>query len=247
MTASNDAKTGLCFGTSSFFAPGKNGLIVGLGKCAYADENGNEGKNESETFNVFDAVNEKRTILEDRHPETTERLIAIGTEKPVFLCADDSGTLCLYDTEKGTGTDLSFRYAPKEIRYLAFAPGDEYLVVLTRSSRLEVLDIASGELFYSDTPGILNNSRSQYISSSEITADRETGRIYINFRRNMEARGSLIELDTASWTVLSESEDTYAALPAANCIVAYRKNDLMHYPIYDLKRLSVWAKEYLNS
>ena len=120
-------------------------------------------------------------------------------------------------------------------------------MVLTRSSRLEVLDIASGELFYSDTPGILNNSRSQYISSSEITADRETGRIYINFRRNMEARGSLIELDTASWTVLSESEDTYAALPAANCIVAYRKNDLMHYPIYDLKRLSVWAKEYLNS
>ena len=63
----------------------------------------------------------------------------------------------------------------------------------------------------------------------------------------MEARGSLIELDTASWTVLSESEDTYAALPEAGCIVAYRKNDLMHYPIYDLKRLSVWAKEYLNS
>ncbi len=247
VTASNDAKTGLCFGTSSFFAPGKNGLIVGLGKCAYADENGNEVKNDSETFNVFDAVNEKRTILEDRHPETTERLIAIGTEKPVFLCADDTGTLCLYDTEKGTGTDLSFRYAPKEIRHLAFAPGDEYLVVLTRSSRLEVLDIASGELVYSDTPGILNNSRSQYISSSEITADRETGRIYINFRRNMEARGSLIELDTASWTVLSESEDTYAALPEAGCIVAYRKNDLMHYPIYDLKRLSVWAKEYLNS
>ncbi|MBR7016518.1 MAG: TIR domain-containing protein [Lachnospiraceae bacterium] len=247
VNASNDAKTGLCFGTSSFFAPGKNGLIVGLGKCVYTDENGNEVKNDTETFNIFDAVNEKRTILEDRHPETTERLIAIGTEKPVFLCADDTGTLCLYDAEKGTGTDLSFRYAPKEIRHLAFAPGDEYLVVLTRSSRLEVLDIASGELVYSDTPGIINNSLSRYISSSEITADRETGHLYINFRRSSKTIGSLIELDTASWTVLSESEDTYAALPEAGCIVAYRTNDLMHYPIYDLERLSVWAKEYLNS
>ncbi len=242
---SNDTKTGLCFGSSSYFDAGRNGLIVSHGACAYSDENDELVKNETNTFNVFDAVNEKRHILEDLHPDTTKRLIALGTKTPVFICVDDSGTLCLYNAENETGTDLAFTYAPGEILQLAFAPGDRYLIVLTRSSRLDFLDLDSGEAIYSGTPNILNNSSSRYISSISVEADDETGYLYVIFSTS-STNGCLIEMDPSSGTVLAEADDIYEALPAADCLIALRSRDLMHYPIHDLTDLAKWAEEFLE-
>ncbi len=243
--ASNDAKTGLSFGSCSFFEAGRNGLIVGHGTPVYTAEDGTEVKPTETTFNVFDAVNERRSILEDRHPETTKRLIAIGTETPVFLCADDDGTICLYDAEKGTSSDFNVRYSPGEIQHLAFAPGDRYVIILTHSSRVDCLDLAGGEIIYSDTPAILNDSSARYIASSEITADN-AGHLFIIFK-SLTTHGYFIEFDPASRAVLAEAEDVYAAMPEAGCLIALRSDDLVHYPIYDVAELAGWAQDYLTA
>ena len=246
VSASCDLPAGISFEDGKIMETGGNGLVVGYGIHRYKQEDGTLITAEKDGFMIFDAIHEKRFIFDDRHPEARERMLAVGNAAPVFACADELGHISLYNTETNTSEDLDTAYAISEIRALTFSPDDRYLLVITRSGKLECFDLAANTRVFSEQPDIFSSFRYTYVDQLTCTASKDGRYLYLKASKSNDPYGLWLSLDQTSWTVAASSDLVYESLPADDHLYAWRSEAVYRYPLHSLEDLTAQAKERLE-
>ena len=239
--ASSELPAGISFADGKFMEPGANGLVVGYGIHRYKKDDGTLITAEKDGFMIFDALHEKRIIFEDQHPEARERMLAVGNTGPVFACADELGHICLYNTETDTAEDLDTAYAISEIRALTFSPDDRYLLVITRSGKLECFDLASNTCVFSEQPDIFSSFRYTYVDQLTCSASSDGRYLYLKACKSKDSYGLWLSLDQTSWTLAASSDLVYESLPADGHLYACRGDSVYRYPLHSLEDLTAQA------
>ena len=239
--ASYDKRNGLVFDTCDFLTVGQNGYILAYGKHAWEQEDFSVQTAEKAAFVAYDALNMQRTVIEDRHPEAKSRRAVLGTERPVFACLDDTGSLTVYDLESGEAGSPEAGYTFGEVLDFCFSSGDRYLLVLTVSGRVDFFDAANGELLYSDQ---LFSDVSTY-DTLTCRSEPEENRIYLLIGSDIGG-GDFLGIDTEAWTVVCNTDSVCAVLPANHSIYTWRDSRLVRYPIRRLDELAAWARQALS-
>ena len=241
--ASLDLSTGIAMLDREFFGVGPNGYAVAYGTCAYKDSSGETVQTETPGFIAYDMIRGQRSLLEDPCPEAEKKCIVIGTEKPLFAFACEDGSVFLCETETLSARKFGPAYGAGEIKLMCFAEGDEYLLVLTESGRLDIYELQSGETVFSELVSGME-SLSKY---SEIRAARDAG----NKRLHVLGGSSVwLCIDTETWMVSAMRTGTiYGWLRGSNrlCFLSARNNDrrVASVPVRSLDELAGWAREEL--
>lgn len=245
LESSGGIADGISFANGKFIAAGRNGLIAGYGIHRYKTEDGSVIVAEKDGFMVFDAINGKRIIFDDLHPDARERRVAVGNKQPVFACADDQGHICLYNAETGAAEDLEITYSIGDVKDFTFSPDDRYLILMTRSRKLEVYDLQAKTFVFSEQPQIFGSFRYDFTDALSCTESGDGRYLYVKISDSDKSYGLWISIDLASWTEAASSELIYAALPD-NTLYAWRNRQLYRYPIHTLGDLASKAQDMIS-
>ena len=243
VASSSETAQGISFSGGKMLETGRNGLAVGYGIYRYMKEDETVFTAETDAFMVFDAVREKRTVFDDMHPDARERMIAVGNTEPVFVCADDLGHICLYNTEDQSAVDLGTDYGISEIKALTFSPDDRFLFVITRSGDLDCFDLEEGTFVYSEQPDVFNTYRYTYVDRLSCTAGSGGRYLYLKAYDSDNTYGQWLSLDQTSWTLAASSDLVFGALPADGCLYKWHEQTLYRYPIHSMEDLTARARE----
>jgi outer membrane protein assembly factor BamB len=243
VASSSETAAGISFSSGKILETGRNGLVAGFGIHRYMKDDETMVTAETDGFMVFDAVNEKRIVFGDQHPEARDRMIAVGNKEPVFACADDLGHICLYNTEDASAADLATGYGIREIKALTFSPDDRFLLVITRNGSLDCFDLEEGTFVYSEQPDVFNTYRYPYVDRLACMAGADDRYLYLKAYDSDDPYGQWLSLDQTSWTLAASSDLVYAALPADGCLYKWHEHTLYRYPIHSLEDLAAAALE----
>lgn len=245
LESSGGIAVGISFVQGKLMAAGRNGLLAGYGIHRYKTEDGSVIVAEKDGFMVFDAINGKRIILDDLHPDARERRVAVGNKQPVFACADDLGNVCLYNADTGAAEDLEIAYTIGDVKGLTFSPDDRYLIIMTRSRKFEIYDLQNRAFVFSEQPQILRSSRYDFAGNLSCTESGDGRYLYMMISDSNKSYGLWISIDSISWTEAASSDLVYAALPD-NALYAWRNKQLYRYPIHSLGDLASKARDIIN-
>ena len=241
--AINEKQNRMLFSSRSVFEIGSNGFELGYGLYRYILEDGRTVVTaEKPAFMLFDALGEKRYVVEDAAPEAETRKVCLGTKEAVFACGDDTGRIWLYDIPGGSARLVSEAYSRGEIMSLTMVPGDRQLIVFSKTGKLDILDLTDGHLLYSLTFPSLLTYISDYYCECEI--DEENERLYLLVRNVNENTGSLSRVDMRTWTTDFAFSDRqyYGWCKADNRIYGYSV-DQYSFPAYKLEDFITWAQQ----
>ena len=246
VSASSETAAGISFKDGKLLEAGKNGLVVGYGIHRYMGEDETVITAEKDGFMVFDAVNEKRSIFDDLHPEAKERMLAVGNISPVFACADDLGHICLYNTETSAAEELDTSYAISELKAFIFSPDDRCLLIITRSGKLECYDLTAKACVYSEQPDVFSSYLYAYVDKLTCTASSDGRYLYLKASDSDNPYGQWLSLDQTSWTLAASANFVYEALPANDHLYTWHEQNLYTYPIHSLEDLAAQAQEIIE-
>ncbi|MBR3165304.1 MAG: hypothetical protein IKF16_03945, partial [Lachnospiraceae bacterium] len=133
-----------------------------------------------------------------------------------------------------------------EIRALTFSPDDRYLLVITRSGKLECFDLAENTCVFSEQPDIFTSFRYTYVDKLTCTAGKDGRYLYLKASKSGSPYGLWLSLDQTSWTVAASSDLVYESLPADDHLYAWRSEAIYRYPLHSLEDLTAQAKERLE-
>ena len=202
------------------FRAGANGLTV---------QNGTADGGEP-AFDVSDVLRDTHAVFLDRHPEATEKMLAVGTREPVFAAADELGHICIYDSLQGTAADFPADYAVGEIQTVGFAGEDRYLLVLTQTGRLDCWDRQTGQRMYAETVPLLGEYV-PFIGRITATADEAHSRLHVLLTQQNSTNSWWVCLDTEAWIELAAAKDVYAVLPEQGVLYTLRGSRVVRYPL----------------
>ncbi len=248
--ASDDPKTGFAMISKTSFGVGANGFVVAYGSYAYENEAGETVKVETPGFVAYDILQGVRSFPEDQLPEAEERKIVIGTEKPLFVCTYEDGSIYIYDLEEGTAEILEADYAAGEIINTGLAEGDDYLLVITAAGRLDIYETEFGTLVSSlETESLKSASVYNEVYGR---VDTERNRLYVFRDKDINKSNGWICIDTETWIVTAECSGTiYDWLPGSNCLYMsvsdrYGNRRIVRVPVRSLDELAEWAGKELG-
>ena len=241
--ASGSPSTGFAMMDNDYFRVGKNGYVVAHGTYAYVNEAGETVKVETPGFVTFDIAGGQRHFLEDQCPEAEKRIILIGTEKPVFACGYEDGSIYVYDPLTMSAKKFDAAYEAKEIKLMCFAEGDAYLFVITEAGRMDIYDLESGERVFSEMCPELGGL-SEY-AAIHVDRDTENKRLHV-----FGGESAWLSIDTENWTISARRTGTnYAWLRGSNrlCFSARQDNEnrVASVPIRSVSELADWARKEL--
>lgn len=244
LESSGGTDAGISFTDGKFMKAGRNGCIVGYGIHRYMGDDGTVIVSQQDGFMVFDALHGRRFLYDDLHPEARERHVAVGNTQPVFVCADDQGNIALYDLENDTSRDLETSYSIGDIVDLTFSPDDRYLLIMTRSRKLEVYDREKNSYVFKEQPDLFNSYRYDYADELTCTESTDGRYLYLKVANAGDACGLWLSIDRTSWTEAVSSDLVYAVTPG-NMLYAWRHSSLYRYPVHSLKDLADEAEKIL--
>ncbi len=227
-------------------AVGKNGLVIASGYCSF--EGNEEIPLQRRAFGVLNAVTGSWTVWED--PEAGfagGRTLAAGTATPIFASASGTGRVCLFHGETETVTELPGDYSYGEIAALCFAPGDEYLLILTHQARLDIWSLEKQQLVFSELQKTMEESMTPGMRT-DMTCDRDRdGRLQVLVRLSTNLPGFWLCIDPNSWVVTARAEDVHTGALGDGRLYAQRNGKLVSYPLRDAATLKAWAEEVLEA
>ena len=180
---------------------GKNGLIVLSSFDANADGSRMKG------FAAYDTAAGKWLEAEDVAGGDVERMVALGSEKPLIAALDADRTIHVYDLAQGglwrtLTVDLPLNY----VKEMQLVLDDRCLMLRMEDGELALFELESEECVFL---GTLENGRGFITAGTAVTADREGARAYFIDQRNKKG----LVIDTRQWTLLAELEDVYGFWP----------------------------------
>lgn len=237
---SNDTNKGLAFQSCDLMTVGENGYVLCYGTYVYVQEDETLFTAEAPCYVAFNALDPKRIVLADPHPEAASRAAVLGRETPVFASFDDAGGFTLFNILTGETHSLEMQYAPEEPMLFSFSPQDRYFVVLTATGRIDCFDAATGELYYSE-----QTISDPYQHGSLACYSSEDGRQLYLLIKGVNETGYFMGIDTEDWIETCSASSVYAYVPADNSIYTDRGNSILRYPVHSLSDLAAWARREL--
>ena len=149
--------------------------------------------------------------------------------------------------EAGT---IVHKYNADEVSNLCFSDDDAYLLVLTFAGQLDVYEVdgtADGAPVYSEKIDVFREN-SSLLSSRTLTAKtvKDSDLLFVS------VYNSCLVLEKGYWAEISEFECTSPVYDPVTGRVyfkisnytdsAYSSSDIISYPVYDIEKLSEWAK-----
>ncbi|MBR0040941.1 MAG: TIR domain-containing protein [Oscillospiraceae bacterium] len=212
----------------------------------YIDIEENAPETDPPAFYVFDALHETHLLIADPFPEEGERNILPGTETPVMLCWDEQSRIYLISLTDGSARALPFSYLPGEIQAMCFTPGDTHVAVLTGGGSLDIYELASGEMVFSETPSLFRSASVSYIQAMSCRFDRSGTRLLIITDYIGDNDGCFFVIDPEEWLLLAQLAKVYTCLPEDNSVYTLSGSSLMRYPFHTLEDLAAMAEEQLG-
>ncbi len=230
------------FRTRSVFEISPLGYELGYGEYKTRSESGELTVTNTPAFVLYDSIREKKYIIPDAAPDATSRHASLGTETDVFLCGDDTGCVWLYDIPSGQARLITDSYSRNEIMDVTMVPGDQQAVIFSRTGKLDVLDLSTGEVLYTATFSSLFTYITNYRCDCEL--DETHDRLYLLVHTASDTTGKLIAVDRTSWTTDCSFEDrtSFGWMRADDRIYFYERG-LYSFPAYHLNDLAAWARE----
>ena len=217
---------------------GGSGILV---VCGSEDDLG-----EKLAIRCWDSTDGSVTEITPLHDEISEMMVIPGEQTPVFVLADRKGTLTLYDAKQGTGRDLDMDYAYDEIKALSLAGKDDrYLVVLTSSERLDVIDLTENTMVYSQMiEGIFSSDFDISDRTLLCRMDEKNGQLLVIVRTGLQREcGYLLALDTSEWKEINRVKRLYEVDVENGYVFRLASSGLTAYPWRDLEALEELAKQ----
>ena len=185
--------------------------------------------------------------MDDAQPDAAERIVALGSREAVFACGDDKGRVMLYDIANGSSRLITDAYAAGEIMDVAFLPGDREILILSRTGRMDIRKLETGETVFSETVTALLEDLGLGIGfSCRCGKEEKNGRLYVLFQ-DSGSQGYLTAIDTTSWTVcFSLREKTVLGWNGADGRLYGAGRELYSCPAYSARELSDRAEKVLN-
>ena len=214
----------------------------------------------------IDAVSEKVTFAADILPESKSFKPVFAHEKHLCAAAYDDGTVFIYDADGAEAGDaeagdssaagsaaagtIVHKYNADEVSNLCFSDDDAYLLVLTFAGQLDVYEVdgtADGAPVYSEKIDVFREN-SSLLSSRTLTAKtvKDSDLLFVS------VYNSCLVLEKGYWAEISEFECTSPVYDPVTGRVyfkisnytdsAYSSSDIISYPVYDIEKLSEWAK-----
>ncbi len=205
---------------------GANGLVIATPQGA------------DQEMVVLDSGSGEIVTVENPYP-ASDTLLAIGTEKRVFAVCDRS-QITVFNLETSVADVLDYEYAAREIQSLCFVPGDEYLLILTVSGRLDCWELSADTQVFSDTFKVYDT----YAVSA--WADHERDEIHVLLKSESSKYGRWIGIDQKAWIKIGESENVFLYLPQNGSLVEYNDEKYRVKEVYSLDRLAQIAREKLK-
>ena len=197
-------------------------------------------------FYAFDARNGRHLLIHDPLPESVERNLALGSETPIMVYWNEQSNIVLISLTDGSVQTPGLVYLPGEILTMCFTPGDTHLAVLTHSGRLDIYELASGEIVFSDLPPLLRSVNVSYIHELRCQSDRSGERLLFSTDYIGNSYGCFFVFDKDSWNLLAQARDVYTYLAADDCVYVMRNSDMIRYPLHTLDDLSEMAQNELD-
>ena len=262
LPGSEDLKTGIALpGTKSriyigyldynYLEMGRNGLVLAHG--VPWEEGAQEDLSAKDPqYIVFDTASQERRLMEDPFPQDENRIIAMGTQTPVFACAYSNGQIRLFDPSTGSCDPFDVTYLAGEIQSFCFSEGDEYLLVLTMGARLDVYDLSDGSLVLSEVLQDIKarNARSKasygIFSRLSCQMDPEQNRMHVYASVYDDTDSYWTCIDTHDWVITAHAQEIYGWIPESNGLYAWETGNIyLRYPMYSLEDLAAWARAEL--
>ena len=236
----------------SFFEMGRNGLVLAHG-VPWEEGTPEDLSSKDPQFIVFNTASQERALMEDPFPQDENRIIAMGTQTPVFACAYSNGQIHLFDPDTGSSQLSDISYLAGEIQSFCFSEGDEYLLVLTMGARLDVYDLSDGSLVLSEVLQDIKErnarSKASYGIFSRLSCQMDTEQnrmhVYASMYNNTDSYWTCI--DTTDWVITAYAEEIYGWIPESSSLYAREGGDLfLRYHMYSLEDLAAWARAELE-
>lgn len=235
------------------FKIGANGWILAYGTPGLIDKADPDAASDGPSFIAFHATDPARKCIEDPYPQDEKRIIAMGTQKPVFACVYSDGQIFLFDMDTGSAQSLETRYSPREIQSVCFSEGDEYLLVLTMSARLDIYNLSDGSVLMSEVmPEIKKNNESSDVTYGIYTnlsclSDPEHNRLHVFASKYQYTNHCWACIDTDDWIMTAHADDIYTWIRENESLYGSDYGPVfLKYPMYSLEDLSDWARKELQ-
>ncbi|MBO4887218.1 MAG: toll/interleukin-1 receptor domain-containing protein [Firmicutes bacterium] len=215
---------------------GKNGYLIMRGVPVYKEEEGLYYIEDEESVYYLWNVREDTTIIiPDGCPEDLMHKVVSGEETPVFAVADSEGGIRIYSAETKDSFLLSSAYSTGPVRAMGFFGGDQYLAVYTYTGRMDIYQIDTGEMVFSED----NPYSSQYVELIEAYEDH-AGRLLLIGKVNAFTYGDCVVIDQEEWAVTARIQNVFAYSNNSEQIVARRDGEFVCYPLYTADDLLSW-------
>ena len=247
-----------------------NGYIPLLGKSGvimlYGKDTSKAGHSRNE-FRLRSIDPEETWYFKNEFSETEEFIPALATRSRQLAVLYENGTLCLYDPGREepvmiTGSQADAFSARNETIGLCYSDGDDYLLSLTSSGIIRVIDLETkethsftSEAFRRYTTKIEDMIRSLFgytdFLRAWVSGDKKS--LFV-FCGQESSTCRLMIIDTKTWEIQAEADDVLAWDPEYNRIYAYAKNQygrdqsaVISYEVHTLEDLREWAGEVVGS
>ena len=200
-------------------------------------------------FIVFSTSERNRKYIEDPYPQDINRIIAMGTGKPLFACAYSGGQILIFDMETSSFRLIDSVYSPGNIQALCFSEGDDYLLVLTMDAKLDVYDLSDGSLLMSEVLENIKERNESTTSSYGIFSrlscrmDKEQNRMHVFASMYEDTDSYWTCINTDAWVITAHASGIYAWIPEDKSLYGWERGPLfLKYPVYSLEDLADWAR-----
>ena len=214
---------------------GENGFLIMYGIPVLQEDGGLYYMEEEEPVYYIWNVKEDETIMiRDDCPQDLMHTVVAGEKDPVFAVADSEGGIRIYSMETKDSRLLSNAYHTGPVRAMGFFGEDKYLAVYTYTGRLDIYEVGTGEMVFSEE----DPYPSKIVDLIDAYEDGE-GHLLLIGKTNALTWGNGILIDQEEWTIIAKIPQVFCYLKNTNEILVLH-DDLVRYPLYTADDLLSW-------
>ena len=230
-----------------------SGWVVYYGRTGEWSDDRTILMDDAPTFSCLNVLTGEKTKLTDRLPPSEYYMLALGHDSPRMAVYAEDG-ISLFDLHEASGYLALDTYKDEGVAAISYSDDDKYLMILTRTCRLDIYDSDTLELRFSEPiQWIQDEIRSSYelgrymdpIRTLCATTREDTLEVFFG-RYDSVTNGILI--DTTNWHRTAALENLKAYDPSTGEIFFwnYDTKEICTYPFYSREDLKAWAEEAVN-
>ena len=218
----------------SLFKAGTNGSFVE----AVSSASGNR------ILLYFDPLNDCFSTFDSPYADDDKIILSIGNESGVFASFGDAG-LYLYSTDPKSKKKIETPYSAFEIIDMCFSTDDRYLIVLTKSGKIECLDDSSGDVMMSE-PTDLPTLHLEYVESMNVFSGDTDDFFCLLIKNSLSGYSKWYKIDSSSWIVVQQADNAACLHKQQNHLIIVSNGSILIYPVHTLTDLVGSARIYIQ-